>query len=70
MVQRIYCLTAKDNTQAVSRLTIFIVYEEIGKWKKGSLIETTEFVAPSLRAEGEKTGYQVMIDAVVILKNQ
>lgn len=58
----IYCLTAKDNTQAVSRLTpFFIVYEEIGKWKKGSLIETTEFVAPSLKAEGEKTGYQVMI---------
>lgn len=61
----IYCLTAKDNTQAVSRLTpFFIVYEEIGKWKKGSLIETTEFVAPSLRAEGEKTGYQVMIGCV------
>ena len=58
----VYCITAKDNTQAVSRLSpFFILYEEIGKWKKGTLKETSEFVRPSLRAEGVKTGYQLFI---------
>lgn len=58
----IYCITAKDNTQAVSRLTPFlIVYEETGKWKRGSLIETSKFVKPSIHAEGVKTGWQVFI---------
>jgi len=58
----VYCITAKDNTQAVSRLSpFFVLYEEIGKWKKGTLKETSEFVKPSLRAEGVKTGYQMFI---------
>lgn len=58
----VYCITAKDNTQAVSRLSpFFILYEEIGKWKKDTLKETAEFVRPSLRAEGVKTGYQLFI---------
>ena len=58
----VYCITAKDNTQAVSRLSpFFILYEEIGKWKKGTLKETSEFVKPSLFAEGRKTGYQLFI---------
>ena len=61
----VYCITAKDNTQAVSRLSpFFILYEEIGKWKKGTLKETSEFVRPSLRAEGVKTGYQLFIGCV------
>lgn len=58
----VYCITAKDNTQAVSRLSpFFVIYEEIGKWKKGTLKETSEFVKPSLYAEGVKTGYQLFI---------
>lgn len=58
----LYCITAKDNTQAVSRLTPFmIVYEEIGKWKKGNLLDTMGFVRPSIYAENQKTGYQVLI---------
>lgn len=58
----IYALTAKDNPQAVSRLSpFFIVYEEVGKWAKGLLLETMKFVKPSLYAEGFKTGYQVLI---------
>lgn len=58
----VYCITAKDNTQAVSRLSpFFVLYEEIGKWKKGTLKETSEFVRPSLRAEGVKTGFQMFI---------
>lgn len=58
----VYCITAKDNTQAVSRLSpFFVLYEEIGKWKKGTLTETSEFVKPSLFAEGVKTGWQMYI---------
>jgi len=58
----VYCITAKDNTQAVSGLTPFwILYEEIGKWKKDTLKQTAEFVKPSLLAEGDKTGYQMYI---------
>lgn len=61
----VYCITAKDNTQAVSRLSpFFVLYEEIGKWKQGTLKETSEFVKPSLRAEGVKTGYQLFIGCV------
>lgn len=58
----VYAITAKDNTQAVSRLSpFFVVYEEIGLWKKGTLKETAEFVKPSQRAEGKKTGWSVFI---------
>lgn len=58
----VYCITAKDNTQAVSRLSPFmVVYEEIGKWKQGTLTETAEFVKPSQYAEGVKTGYSLYI---------
>ena len=55
-------LTAKDNPQAVSRLTpYFIVYEEVGKWSKGLIQEVKDFVDPSLKAEGVKTGYAIYI---------
>lgn len=58
----VYCITALNNTQAVSRLSpFFVLYEEIGKWKQGTLKETSEFVRPSLKAEGVKTGYQMFI---------
>jgi len=58
----VYCFTAKDNTQIISGLTPFwILYEEIGKWKKNTLKETSEFVRPSLIAEGDKTGFQMFI---------
>lgn len=58
----LHCITAKDNPQAVSRLSpFFIVYEEIGKWKKGSLLKTMGFVKPSLFATRVKTGFQVLI---------
>ena len=58
----VYALTALNNTQALSRLSpFFVVWEEIGKWKKDSLKETYEFVKPSLEAEGTKTGFCVFI---------
>lgn len=62
----IYCITAKNNTQAVSRLSPFmIVYEEMGKWAKDTLIETSRFVKPSLETAGNgktvKTGWQIFI---------
>lgn len=58
----VHCLTAMDNSQVVSGLTpFFIVYEEMGKWKKGMLIETSSTVGPSIVAENEKTGYQIFI---------
>ena len=58
----IRALTAKDNPQAVSRFTpTVIVYEEIGKWKKGLLKQTKKFVDISLKTETYKTGMSVYI---------
>lgn len=58
----VYCITAKDNPQALSRLSPFmVIYEEMGKWKQGLLKQTSSFVKPSLIAEGIKTGYQIFI---------
>lgn len=58
----VYCISAMDNPQAVSRLSPFmIIYEEMGKWKKNALLETRSYVLPSLRAEGQKTGYQIFV---------
>ena len=58
----VYCFTAKDNTQIVSGFTPFwVLFEEIGKWKQKTVKETAEFIKPSLMAEGDKTGYMVMI---------
>lgn len=58
----VYCITAKNNPQAVSRLSpSFVVFEEVGKWSKGLLKETIEFITPSLYAEGVKTGYAIYI---------
>lgn len=62
LMSEAYCLTALTNTQVVSRLSpTFIVYEEIGKWKQKSLLETKGYVDPSLMALRKKTGYSVFI---------
>lgn len=55
-------LTAKDNPQALSRFSPFLVYyEEVGKWKMGLVRAMKEFVGPSIVAEGRKTGFQFFI---------
>ena len=62
----IYSLTAKDNPQAVSRLSpTVVIYEEIGKGKKNWSIDTAAFVKPSIHAQnGIKTGYNIYIGCV------
>ena len=58
----IRALTAKDNEQAVSRFTpTLIVYEEIGKWKKGSVKKVKKYVDISLKTTTKKTGWSVFI---------
>jgi len=53
----IYMRTAKDNPQVVSSLTPSkVIFEEVGKWKKGLVIETKEFIEASIEAEGQRTG--------------
>lgn len=55
-------ISCKDNAQAISRFTpTLIVYEEVGKWKRGLILQAKEFVDVSLQAEGTKTGYGVYI---------
>lgn len=55
---QLYGLTAKDNPQAVSRLSPYMaVLEEGGKWKKNQLIEAYNYIRPSQKAEGVKTGW-------------
>lgn len=55
-------LTAKDNPQVVSRFSpTLIIYEEIGKWKKGLVKKTKKFVDISLKTETRKTGWAVYI---------
>jgi len=58
----IRCITAKDNPQAVSRYSPFwIIYEEVGKWKKDQVTATKGFVAASIISEGKKTGFSTYI---------
>lgn len=55
-------LTAKDKPQTVSRFSpTLIVYEEIGKWKRGLIKQTKKFVDISLKTETQKTGRSVYI---------
>lgn len=56
-------LTAgSQGMQSVSRFSPFcIMYEEVGKWPKGLVTATREFVDASLWAEGIKTGYAFYI---------
>jgi len=62
LLSEAYCLTALTNTQVASRLSpTLIIYEEVGKWKKGYLLETKSYVNPSLMAERRKTGYAIYI---------
>ena len=58
----IRCITAKDNLQALNRFSPFMVwYEEVGKWKQGSVLGTKSFVEPATRSEGKKTGYSFYV---------
>jgi hypothetical protein len=59
---KIYCLTAKDNPQVASRLSPLItIFEEAGIWKKGELLETSEYIKASQYAENKKTGWSCYI---------
>jgi len=54
--------TAKDKPQTLSRYApTAVLYEEVGKGKKGWSLEVEGYVRPSLYAEGKKTGWQVWI---------
>jgi len=54
--------TAKDKPQTLSRYApTFVLYEEVGKGKKGWSLEVEKYVRPSIHAEGRKTGYQIYI---------
>lgn len=58
----VHSISCKDNSQAISRFTPYcVVYEEIGKWKKGLIKDAVEFVNVSLRAEGHKSGWSIFI---------
>jgi len=56
---QIYCITAKDNPQAVSRFSPYWVWmEEIGKGKRNWSLDTAGYIRPSIETEGgKKTGY-------------
>lgn len=61
----IHSITCKDNAQAISRYTPYcIIYEEVGKWKKGLIAEARQFVNASLKAEGFKSGWSIYIGCV------
>ena len=48
--------------QSLSRFSPFwVIYEEVGKWPKGLLLEVVEFVKPSILTGRIKTGYQTFI---------
>lgn len=54
----IYSRTAKDNPEVLSGLSPSdALFEEIGIWKKGLVIETAEYLRASQYAGGKKTGY-------------
>jgi hypothetical protein len=56
-VQAISC---KDNAQALSRFSPYLVIlEEMGKWQKGLVSEAKQFIEVSLRSQGQKTGYTI-----------
>ena len=58
----IYSLTARNNPEAVSRLTPYwVIMEEGGKWQRDILLAAKGFIDPSLEAEGIKTGYEYII---------
>lgn len=62
IMSNVYCLTAKDNPQAASRLSpVFTVFEESGIWKKGLLLDTRNIIRPSQYSEGKKTGWSYYI---------
>ena len=53
---------ANDDPEALSRYSpTLVVYEEIGKGKKGWSLKVAENVRPSIYAEGKKTGKQLFI---------
>jgi hypothetical protein len=61
-LSEVRALSFKDNAQALSRFTPYmVIYEEIGKFKKGLILEAKQFVDASLIAEGVKTGYAIYI---------
>lgn len=54
----IYSRTAKDNPEVLSGLSPSkVLFEEIGIWKKGLVLDTLSYLRASMEAEGEKTGY-------------
>lgn len=54
----IFRLTAKDNIQVLSGKTPSLVYcEEVGIWKKGTPKAIYQFIDPSIRNLGNKTGW-------------
>lgn len=54
----IFSLTAKDNIQILSGKTPSLVYcEEVGIWKKGNPKAIYQFIDPSIRNLGNKTGW-------------
>lgn len=58
----LHARTARNNTQALSGLSPFYtLLEEVGIWKKNFVIEVMEFIRPSLKATGRKTGYLTLI---------
>jgi len=58
----VYKKTAKGNSQAVSGLSpTYVLLEETGIWQRGLVRELTEFLNPSMQAEGIKTGYKVYV---------
>jgi hypothetical protein len=58
----IYARTALTNTQVLSSLSpFFILFEEIGIWKKGFVKEVKDFVSPSQEATTKKTGWSTYI---------
>jgi len=59
---RILGFTANHNPQVLSRLSPrVVIYEEVGKWDQGLVQQVVTFVEPSLKAEGERTGFQYFI---------
>lgn len=54
----IWKMTAKDNIQVLSGKTPSLVYcEEVGIWKKGTPTKIYQFIDPSIRNLGKKTGW-------------
>lgn len=59
---KVYSISCKDNTQALSRLTPFMtILEEEGKWRKGLVSDVVQFNKAAQKAQGKKTGFNVHI---------